>query len=99
MGPYFRRSQSCADPLPDPLAFHLGASPTAVNDPVETARRKISDAYARAPKVARRRFADEHRDELLELLGEEVSIESDEAPEIDAETDAEIVPFTARKQG
>lgn len=68
---------------------------TAVKDPIEAARKKLNDAYSRAPKEARRRFAHSHRDELLEFLGEEVSTESDEAPEIDAE----IVPFKALKQG
>jgi len=72
---------------------------TAATDPVETARKKLNDAYTRAPKEARRRFAHSHREELRELLGEDTPIESHEAPEIDAETDAEIVPFTARKRG
>ncbi|AZV77961.1 hypothetical protein EBB79_08675 [Parasedimentitalea marina] len=68
---------------------------TAVKDPVEAASGKLNDAYSRAPKEARRRFAQDHSDELLELLGEDVSIKSDQAPEIDAE----IVPFTSKRAG
>ncbi|WIY25000.1 ParB/RepB/Spo0J family partition protein [Parasedimentitalea psychrophila] len=68
---------------------------TAVKDPIEAARGKLNDAYARAPKEARRRFVDDHRDELLELLGEEAPIESGEAPEIDAE----IVQFSTKRAG
>lgn len=41
----------------------------AVKDPTETAQGRIADAWARANKEARRRFARDHRDELLELLG------------------------------
>ncbi|AZV78739.1 chromosome partitioning protein ParB [Parasedimentitalea marina] len=66
-----------------------------VKDPVEKAHGKISDAYTRAPKEARRRFADEHRDELLELLGADVPTVSDETPE----TDAEILPFNSKRAG
>lgn len=62
---------------------------TGVKDPVEAARSKLNDTYTRAPKEARRRFVDDHRDELLELLGEDAPIAQDEAPE----TEAEIVPF------
>ncbi|AZV77914.1 chromosome partitioning protein ParB [Parasedimentitalea marina] len=68
---------------------------TAVKDPVEAARRKLNDAYSRAPKEARRRFAEDHRDELLELLGKDALVVSDEA----LETDAEIVPFTSKRAG
>lgn len=65
---------------------------TAVKDPVEAARSKLNDAYTRAPKEARRRFVDDHRDELLELLGEEAPIDTVEA-------DAEIVPFSTKMAG
>ncbi len=68
---------------------------TAVKDPVEAARSKLNDAYSRAPKEARRRFVDDHRDELLELLGQEAPIARDEI----VETDAEIVPFTTKRAG
>jgi ParB family chromosome partitioning protein len=68
---------------------------TAVKDPVEAARGKLNDAYSRAPKEARRRFVDDHRDELLELLGEDAPVKSDETPE----TDAEIVPFSTKRAG
>lgn len=68
---------------------------TVVKDPVEAARGKLNDAYARAPKEARRRFVDDHRDELLELLGEDAQVKSDETPE----TDAEIVPFSTKRAG
>jgi len=68
---------------------------TAVKDPIEAARSKLNDAYTRAPKEARRRFVDDHRDELLELLGEEAPIESDET----VEADAEIVPFSTKMAG
>ncbi|MVO16826.1 ParB/RepB/Spo0J family partition protein [Parasedimentitalea huanghaiensis] len=67
----------------------------AVKDPVEKAHGKICDAYARAPKEARRRFVDDHRDELLELLGLEVPTEQTETPE----TDAEILPFNSKRTG
>ncbi|KAE9624761.1 MULTISPECIES: ParB/RepB/Spo0J family partition protein [Parasedimentitalea] len=68
---------------------------TAVKDPVEAARSKLNDAYSRAPKEARRRFVDDHRDELLELLGEDAPTEQAES----LETDAEIVPFTSKRVG
>ncbi|WIY25032.1 ParB/RepB/Spo0J family partition protein [Parasedimentitalea psychrophila] len=68
---------------------------TAVKDPVEAARSKLNDAFARAPKEARRRFVDDHRDELLELLGENAPVQSDDVSEIDAE----IVPFTSKRAG
>ena len=55
----------------------------------------MNDAYTRAPKEARRRFVDDHRDELLELLGEDAQVKSDETPE----TDAEIVPFSTKRAG
>ncbi len=68
---------------------------SAAKGPVETALGKLGDAFARAPKEARRRFVGDHRDELLELLGQEAPVESDETPE----TEAEIVPFTTKRAG
>ena len=41
----------------------------AIKDPTEDARGRIADAWARASKEARRRFACDYRTELLELLG------------------------------
>lgn len=41
----------------------------AIKDPTEDARGRIADAWARASKEARRRFAGDYRAELLELLG------------------------------
>jgi len=68
---------------------------TAVKDPVEAARSKLNDAYSRAPKEARRRFVDDHRDELLELLGQDAPTESDEI----TKPDAKIVPFSSKRAG
>lgn len=58
----------------------------AVQSPVEKAQGKIADAWARAPKEARRRFVDAHLDELLEFLP---------APEAE---NAEIIPFQSRRE-
>lgn len=51
--------------------------------------------YSRAPKEARRRFVDDHRDELLELLGQDAPSESDEI----TKPDAKIVPFSSQRMG
>lgn len=65
---------------------NLRAQPgDAVIDPVDLALRKLNDAYARAPKAAKRQFVDAHRAELEALL---------RGPTQD---DAEVVSFKRRE--
>jgi ParB family chromosome partitioning protein len=62
----------------------------AVIDPVEQALNKLLDAWARAPKESRRRFATDQRDALLDLL--------DTAPVNDDAGNGEVLQFNpARK--
>lgn len=62
----------------------------AVVDPVERALNKLLDAWARAPKESRRRFATYQRDELLDLLGV--------APAKDGTSNGEVLSFTTARE-
>ncbi|UWQ93013.1 ParB N-terminal domain-containing protein [Rhodobacteraceae bacterium M382] len=61
-----------------------------ISDPVEDFRIKLNDVFARASKEARRRFANDQRDILLELLGAPALIEDTPEP-------AEVVLFKSRQ--
>lgn len=55
----------------------------AVKSPVEQAQSKITDAWARAPKDARRRFVAAHLDQLIALMDSQ---------------DAQVIPFQSRRE-
>ena len=57
------------------VAAEVSPSQVVVKDPVEDAFKAMATLWARAPKAAKRRFAEDHADELQSLLDSGAGIE------------------------